>query len=114
MAVEVILYQPEGMKIINFSWNQSGPLSAMVLQLPVTLQIDIQRLQLKACRWGKILQADSVVVSNDQIAYLPKITVDPKTARRARVEKQRKAGRTAKYLAAASVNAANSAKTVKA
>jgi putative ubiquitin-RnfH superfamily antitoxin RatB of RatAB toxin-antitoxin module len=113
MAVEVILYQQEGMKVISLSWNQSGPLSAMFLQLPVTLQIDIQRLQLEPCRWGKNLRADSVVESNDQIAYLPKVTVDPKLARRSRVEKQRKVGRTAKYLAAAALNAANSAKNVK-
>ncbi len=110
MAVEVIVYQEDGMKVISPSWNQSGPLSAMFFQLPVALQKDIERLQLEACRWGENLQADSVVRPTDQIAYLPRVTVDPKIARQARVEKQRKAGRTAKYLAAAAANATNNAK----
>jgi putative ubiquitin-RnfH superfamily antitoxin RatB of RatAB toxin-antitoxin module len=113
MAVEVVLYKEAGIEVINLEWNQLGTLSAMFLQLPVALQNDIGRLQLEACRWGKNLQADSVVQTTDQIAYLPRVTVDPKIARRARVEKQRKAGRTAKYLAAALVNATNSAKNQK-
>jgi putative ubiquitin-RnfH superfamily antitoxin RatB of RatAB toxin-antitoxin module len=113
MAVELVLYKEAGIEVINLEWNQLGTLSAMFLQLPVALQKDIDRLQLEACRWGKNLQADFLVQASDQIAYLPKVTVDPKITRRARVEKQRKAARTAKYLAAAAVNAANSAKNEK-
>jgi putative ubiquitin-RnfH superfamily antitoxin RatB of RatAB toxin-antitoxin module len=45
---------------------------------------------LQACRFSKKIQAATLVMSGDQIAWLPQVTVDPQAARVARVEKQRK------------------------
>jgi putative ubiquitin-RnfH superfamily antitoxin RatB of RatAB toxin-antitoxin module len=45
---------------------------------------------LQACRFSKKIQAATLVMPGDQIAWLPQVTVDPQAARVARVEKQRK------------------------
>jgi putative ubiquitin-RnfH superfamily antitoxin RatB of RatAB toxin-antitoxin module len=104
MAIELVLCRPEGIEVIDLPLAQPVSLATFLSTLPENIRADIQALQLNACRWGKLLNEDSFIEATDQIAFLPKATVDPKLARRARVEKQRKAGKTAKYQAAALAN----------
>jgi putative ubiquitin-RnfH superfamily antitoxin RatB of RatAB toxin-antitoxin module len=104
MAIELVLCKPEGIEVLDVSLAQPASLAIFLGMLPEDIRADIQTLELSACRRGKLLNEESFIEATDQIAFLPKATVDPKVARRARVDKQRKEGKTAKYRAAALAN----------
>ncbi len=96
--------------MIELVWQEEGVTKVHLLSLAgsVTVEALIQGLApeislllagQEPSRWGNQLQHDSVVNAGDQIAWLSKVTVDPMAARNARVAKQRKDRKNAKYAA---------------
>jgi hypothetical protein len=88
--MEVELVWLEGKVPIVRQWPVLGSLLFNELIDSLPSDIGVKLVGLQACRFSKKIQPSTVISPGDQIAWLPKLQVDPQAARVARVEKQRK------------------------